>query len=249
MENRIIVKFFKSLFPKKEVKPKRIWHISDTHTYHRLLTIPENIDIVIHSGDESNYKDQYQNEPEFRDFILWFANLPIKHKVFIAGNHSSYVFHNKKEVNQICKNLNIIYLEDDWTLVDGISIWGSPITPNFGNWWFMKDRSKMDKLYSSIPEWIDIVVSHGPPKGLLDLSYDRDGKLEFCGCRSLKNHMLNRVKPQLCLFGHIHSNEDIINAGTVKLSGYDTIFSNGSVVTDNKFGKLSSNGNILEIKI
>mgnify|MGYP003480281422 CR=1 FL=1 len=54
-----------------------------------------NIDIVIHSGDESNYKDQYQNEPEFRDFILWFANLKIKHKVFIAGNHSSFVFHNK----------------------------------------------------------------------------------------------------------------------------------------------------------
>jgi len=247
MENWKIIKFFKDLFLKKEVKPKRIWHISDTHSYHRLLTIPENIDIVIHSGDESNYKDQYQNEPEFRDFILWFANLPIKHKVFVAGNHSSYVFHNKKEVNQICKNLNIIYLEDDWTLVDGISIWGSPITPNFGNWWFMKDRSKMDKLYSSIPEWIDVVVSHGPPKGILDLSYDRSNNLESCGCRSLRNHMLNRVKPQLCLFGHIHNTEDIINAGTVKLSNYDTIFSNGSVVTDGKFGKLSSNGNILEI--
>lgn len=247
MKNWKIIKFFKSLFPKKEIKPKRIWHISDTHSYHRLLTIPENIDIVIHSGDESNSRDQYTNEPEFRDFILWFANLPIKHKVFVAGNHSSFIFHNKKEVNKICKDLNIIYLEDDWTLVDGISIWGSPVTPNFGNWWFMKDRSKMDKLYSSIPEWIDIVVSHGPPRGILDLSYDRDGKLEFCGCRSLRNHILNRVKPKLCLFGHIHNVDDIINAGTVKLSSYDTIFSNGSVVTDGKFGKLSSNGNILEI--
>jgi Icc-related predicted phosphoesterase len=211
------------------------------------LTIPENIDIVIHSGDESNYKDQYQNEPEFKDFILWFANLPIKHKVFVAGNHSSFVFHNKKEINEICKHYNIIYLEDDWAMVDGISIWGSPVTPNFGNWWFMKDRSKMNKLYSSIPEWIDIVVSHGPPRSILDLSYDRDDKLEFCGCRSLRNHMLNRVQPKLCLFGHIHNNKDIINAGTVKLSGYDTIFSNGSVVTDGKFGKLSSNGNIFEI--
>jgi len=111
----------------------------------------------------------------------------------------------------------------------------------------MKDRNKMDKLYSSIPDWIDVVVSHGPPKGILDFSYNRDGKLEFCGCKSLRNHMLNRVKPKLVCFGHIHSNEDIINAGTVKLSGYDTIFSNGSVVTDDKFGKLSSNGNIFEI--
>ena len=41
--------------------------------------------------------------------------------------------------------------------------------------------------------------------------------------------------------------EDIINAGTMKLSISDTIYSNGSVVTDGKFGKLSSNGNIFEI--
>lgn len=37
------------------------------------------------------------------------------------------------------------------------------------------------------------------------------------------------------------------NAGTLKLSAYKTIFSNGSVVTDRKFRTLSSNGNILEI--
>jgi len=241
-----IIEFFKNIF-KKEVKLKRIWHISDTHSHHRLLTIPENIDIVIHSGDESNSKNQYTNEPEFRDFILWFANLPIKHKVFIAGNHSSFVFNNNKEVRKICKDLNIIYLENESIEIEGIKIWGSPITPNFGNWWFMKDRSKMDKLYQNIPEDTDIVVSHGPPKGLLDLSYDRSGTLESCGCRSLRNHILNRVKPKYCLFGHIHNTEDIINAGTVKLSGYETIFSNGSVITDGIFGKLSSNGNILEI--
>lgn len=226
---------------------KKIWHISDTHGYHRLLNIPNDIDIVIHSGDESNSKDKYKNEPEFRDFINWFACLPIKNKVFIAGNHSSYIFHNRKEVNKVCKDLNIIYLEDDWTLIDGISIWGSPATPNFGNWYFMKDRSKMDKLYSSIPDWIDIVVSHGPPKGILDLSYDQDNKLEFCGCKSLKNHMLNRVKPKYCFFGHIHNTKDIINSGTMKLAGYDTIFSNGAVMCDGKFGKLVSNGNVFEI--
>ena len=57
-----------------------------------------------------------------------------------------------------------------------------------------------------------------------------------------------KIQPTLCLFGHIHNCEDIINAGTVKLSSYKTIFSNGSVVTDGKFGRLSSNGNILKIK-
>lgn len=247
MKNWKIIKFFKNIFPKKEVKSKRILHISDTHGYHSLLKIEDNIDIIIHSGDFSNKKDFYLNEPEALDFLRWYSVQKPKYKVLVAGNHDAYPATHKKDFIKLCEHYNIIYLEDDWTLVDGISIWGSPVTPNFGNWWFMKDRSKMDKLYSSIPEWIDVVVSHGPPKGILDLSYSRDGKLEYCGCRSLKNHMLNRVKPKLCLFGHIHNTEDIINAGTVKLSDYDTIFSNGSVVTDGKFGKLSSNGNILEI--
>jgi Icc-related predicted phosphoesterase len=55
------------------------------------------------------------------------------------------------------------------------------------------------------------------------------------------------VNPKLCLFGHIHNHQDIINQGTMKLSGLDTIFSNGSVMKDGRFGKLTSNGNILEI--
>jgi Icc-related predicted phosphoesterase len=68
----------------------------------------------------------------------------------------------------------------------------------------------------------------------------------MCGCSALKKRVL-KIEPKLFLSGHIHNCEDIINAGTLKLSSYKTIFSNGSVVTDGKFGKLSSNGNILEI--
>jgi len=105
----------------------------------------------------------------------------------------------------------------------------------------------MDKHWSKVTEEIDVFVVHGPPKGILDLSYSKDHRLEFCGCKSLRNHILNRIKPKLCLFGHIHNNEDIINAGTMKLTEYNTIFSNGSVVTDRKFGQLSSNGNIFDI--
>ena len=55
------------------------------------------------------------------------------------------------------------------------------------------------------------------------------------------------VNPKLCLFGHIHNHQDIINQGTMTLSGLDTIFSNGSVMKDGRFGKLSSNGNIFEL--
>lgn len=224
----------------------KIWHISDTHGYHKLLTIPENIDLVIFSGDCSNPRDPYTNEPEVRSFIHWFKELPIEHKIFVAGNHDTSI--EKSLITKLdFSGYNIHYLENDYVYIDGIKIFGSPYTPTFNNWSFMKARDKMDKLWSKVDENVDIFVVHGPPKTILDLSYSRDHILEYCGCNSLRNHILNRIKPKLCLFGHIHNNEHIINAGVLKLSNYDTIFSNGSVVTDRKFGKLSSNGNILEI--
>jgi Icc-related predicted phosphoesterase len=68
----------------------------------------------------------------------------------------------------------------------------------------------------------------------------------MCGDKSLLNRVLE-VQPAYHLFGHIHNHKDIINAGIQKLSKYDTWFSNGSVVTDGKFGFLSSNGNVFEI--
>lgn len=217
-----------------------------THTYHDLLEIPPNTDMVIHSGDCSNPRDPYNNEPEVRNFIDWFKELPIEHKIYVAGNHDTSI--EKGLVKKIdFSGYNIHYLENDYIDIDGIKIFGSPHTPNFGNWAFMKDRGKINRVWENVDSDVDIFVVHGPPKGILDLSYSREGVLEYCGCNALKKHILNRIKPKLCLFGHIHNTEDIINAGTLKLSNYSTVFSNGSVVTDRKFGKLSSNGNIFTI--
>lgn len=226
---------------------KKIKHISDTHGYHSLLEIEDDIDIIIHSGDFSNFRDFYKNEPEARDFLNWYANVPVKHKVLIAGNHDAYPATFNKAFRSICKELNIIYLENKDVEIEGLVIWGSPITPSYGDWHFMKDRAKMDAFYKNIPSEADIVVTHGPPKGILDLSYSPVGTLEFCGCKSLRNHILNRVKPKLHLFGHIHNCDDILNQGTMQINGCETIFSNGSVVTDRKFGYLSSNGNTFEL--
>ena len=226
-------------------KKKNIWHISDTHTFHELLQIPEGIDMVIHSGDCSNPRDPYNNEPEVRGFIDWFSSLDIKYKVYVAGNHDTSI--EKGLVTKADFNdRSIHYLENETIEIEGIKIFGSPHTPQFGQWAFMKARHKLDRIWQgAIEDGTHIIVVHGPPKGMLDLSYDRNGKLEFCGDKSLMNKV-KEVEPKLMLFGHIHNNKDIVNAGTRTRPDLKTIFSNGSVVTDNKFGKLSSNGNILE---
>lgn len=222
----------------------KIWHISDTHTFHGLLQIPEGIDMVIFSGDCSNPRDPYTNEQEVRNFITWFDSLKIKHKIFVAGNHDTSIekgLITKDNFDQCC----IYYLENTHITIEGLKIFGSPYTPSFGHGWaFNKERHKLDRMWDKIIDIdTDIIIVHGPPKGVLDKSYDRRGWMESCGDKSLLNR-INEVKPTLVLFGHIHNCDDIINAGTFKFSTYDTIFSNGSVVTDGKFGKLSSNGNV-----
>lgn len=229
-----------------------IWHISDTHTYHELLEIPDYVDMVIHSGDCSNPRDPYTNEPEVRRFIDWFSELPIQHKIYVAGNHDTSI--EKRLVTNIdFEDKGIIYLENDYVTIEGLKIFGSPHTPQFGQWAFMKERHKLDRMWDGlIDDDTDVVIVHGPPKGILDKSYDRNGCMEMCGDKSLMNK-LKKVKPKLMLFGHIHNCEDIVNTGTYQSCNFDnpfvngTIYSNGSVVTDGKFGRLSSNGNILTI--
>jgi Icc-related predicted phosphoesterase len=226
----------------------KIWHISDTHTYHRLLTVPEGIDMVIFSGDSSNVRDLHINEIEVRDFINWFKKLPIQHKVYVAGNHDVSV-----EANLVTKSdftsVGIIYIENTYVEIEGLKLFGSPFTPTFGaNWAFNRSRQKLGRFWEKVIDLdTDIIVTHGPPKFILDTGINLDHNLEHCGCSGLFKRV-KKVKPKAVLFGHIHNVEEVINAGTRTLAGIDTIFSNGSVVTDNRLGVLSSNGNILNIK-
>jgi len=224
-----------------------IWHISDSHSNHNLLKVPEGVDMVIFSGDCSNPSNPYNNEPEVRNFIDWFSALPIEYKIFIAGNHDTSIekgLVTKGDFDNEC----IYYLENTHVTIEGIKIFGSPYTPSFGNGWaFNKSRAKLPGIWKTlIDDDVDIIITHGPPKGILDLSYDRDHNLETCGCNGLLNRVL-KVKPSLMLFGHIHNCRGILNAGTRKLPKLKTIFSNGSVVCDGQMGALSNNGNIVEI--
>lgn len=226
----------------------KIWHISDTHGYHELLNIPEGVDTVIFSGDCANYPDRIKNEHEVRTFLIWFNQLNIENKIMIAGNHDCS-FENKLVTGVEClRDYGVHYLEDELLVIDGVTFYGSPWTPNFGRWSFMKSRAKINKVWNNVPkEQIDVLITHGPPKGILDISEDRNRNIEFCGDSALYKAVTKHIKPFIHCFGHIHNYKDHVNAATMKLSETDIWFSNGSVVTDGNFGTLSSNGNLLTI--
>jgi len=225
----------------------KIWHISDSHSFHRQLQIPEGIDLVIHTGDCSNHKDPYQNEWEVKDFLMWYEQVDIPNKIYIPGNHDTSIERNLVKASDFISR-GIHLLNHDWVDINGIKIFGSPYTPTFGNWAFMKSRETINRVWEQIPEGMDIVGVHGPCKGILDSTYDRQNNIEFCGDNALRKHILNRVKPKYFLSGHIHNCVDIINTGFRHLPDYGITFSNAAGVTDGKFNLgITYQGNIFEI--
>ena len=64
----------------------RIVCVSDTHTYGRMITVPDG-DVLIHSGDHTFEGTQSEIEYE----LEWLESLPHKHKVFIGGNHDFFL--------------------------------------------------------------------------------------------------------------------------------------------------------------
>ena len=232
----------------------KILHISDTHTNHDKINIPSDIDLIIHSGDFSNKKDPFRNESEAHSFLDWFSSLDIRYKILVAGNHDTSIQARLITPKEI-ENRGIIYLENASVKIEGLLIWGSPYTPLYGKWAFMKAEQELAPIWETIPDDVDIVITHSPPQGMLDLTFDSDNNgtpyYRLCGSESLADR-IDEVKPALHCFGHIHDSQQgtyVFNAGTRLKAGYDTIYSNGSCSTDGMWDEITSHGNIIEITI
>ena len=223
----------------------KIWHISDTHGLHGQLQVPDGIDVVVHSGDASNWRDPYRNESELRAFIDWFACLPIPTKVFVPGNHDTSL-EKGLITRDLIEHRKIHLLINEEREIGGLRFWGSPFTPRYGDWSYMRDRGTINRIWETIPEGIDVLITHGPPYGVLDATYDHHNKVELVGCSALAKRV-TKVEPRLMMFGHVHSTKDIRNAGMRTIADYRTQFSNGSCCDDGKMGTVTSNGNIIDM--
>jgi hypothetical protein len=65
------------------------------------------------------------------------------------------------------------YLDHEMVEVEGLKIFGSPYQPLFYNWGFQYHNSRANEIWSKIPEGVDILLTHGPPRGILDLTEDK----------------------------------------------------------------------------
>jgi Icc-related predicted phosphoesterase len=179
----------------------RIVCLSDTHNCTNEVDVPDG-DILIHSGDATITG----TVEEVNHFNEWFAGLPHKNKIFVAGNHD-WLFERDDELARSMLGTSIIYLRDSSAVIDGLKIYGSPWQPRFYDWAFNLNRGQeIAEKWRLIPADTNILITHGPPHGILDGVPTQWGT-ENAGCEELRTRVL-QIAPlgelKLHVFGHIH---------------------------------------------
>lgn len=197
----------------------RLVCLSDTHGFHRHVSVPEG-DVLIHAGDLTSFYDPLDKSLEvLRDFNAWLGELPHQHKVVIAGNHDIVFTSQPKQARALLSDAH--YLENSGVKLAGLRFWGSPITPVMESMAFATERgSASRKVWDRIPEGTDVLITHGPPQSILDQEHILS---EHLGCSDLLKAVL-RVRPQAHIFGHAHGGHG------KELGRHGTQFVNCSVI-------------------
>ncbi|KAH6962187.1 Metallo-dependent phosphatase-like protein [Ilyonectria sp. MPI-CAGE-AT-0026] len=201
--------------------------ISDTHGMNFLSERHPNhpADVAIHCGDLT----EESKLAEFRTSLELLRNLDAPLKLVIAGNHDFTLdipMFKKKvaevrpplepelvtkeygsggEVSQLfeeAKKEGIIFLNEgthEFKLENGASlkVFSSPFTPSLNDWGFQ--YHPRDGHNYPIQDGTDVVITHGPPRGVMDMAESR----KRVGCPDLFAAVA-RKRPRLHCFGHIH---------------------------------------------
>jgi predicted phosphodiesterase len=203
----------------------RLLCLSDTHSYHG--SIPSDklypADLVIHGGDFS----LLGNPVDVDSFKQWVHSFPTP-AVVVAGNCDltfdlTNLDHFKPRIDAHCHPAvpvetikpnfladlqNIVYLEDSEATVLGLKIWGSPYSPEFNDWGFPIRAAEAEAKWSAIPDGVDIVIAHTPPKDVTDAVESGF----HAGCPELRK-AIERTNPALLICGHIHEAHGVGNIG------------------------------------
>jgi Icc-related predicted phosphoesterase len=183
--------------------------ISDTHDKHSLLDVGSG-DLIIHAGDCTGRGSR----ADIEEFLRWYGDLDFEMKILIPGNHDFDFERNPELCDELCKNYGVVLLNDSGVKFKGLNIWGSPVQPWFHNWAFNRMRSEaaataghpfIGKHWDKIPKKTDILITHGPPYGILDTTARNK---ESAGCEELLKKV-EEIRPVLHVFGHIHEERGV----------------------------------------
>ena len=203
----------------------RITLISDTHAKHNQVVTTTSMrkpnqpldlpggDLLIHAGD---FMTTGYSKYEAEDFFKWYDAIDnYDNKVFIAGNHDRVMQDDPEWAQGILTGYKTIdYLQDEDFVIYGdgpngdmleenVRIYGSPWQPWFYDWAFNLPRNgdKLKSKWNAIPTNTDILVTHGPAWGILDVPGGTNIRV---GCELLTEHINTVVRPKIHVCGHIH---------------------------------------------
>jgi Icc-related predicted phosphoesterase len=185
---------------------KKVCMVSDLH--HKRVKIEE-CDLLIDAGDWTGRGQLHA----VLDHFEWLEEQPARHIVTVPGNHELEMERNLPLfLDEIKKRHPAIHVLIDQTIeIEGVKIHGSPITPEFCNWAWNRERGhQIRKHWDLIPDDVQILVTHGPPQDILDLVYFANGlPKEHAGCFDLAQRIKSLKNLKLHVFGHIHSGSGI----------------------------------------
>ena len=193
---------------------------SDSHGLHDRINIPM-ADILIFAGDMTNCRTTRDD----LDFNRFLGSLPHHHKIVIGGNHDFRLARDREKTrNQFTE---AVYLEDEAVQVCGVTVYGTPWQPLFNNhscdaFALSRGRAIREK-WAMISDGVDILVTHTPPAGILDL----DGPVCH-GCSDLSSAVA-KVEPKYHVFGHIHSCHGMVHHNSTSFINCNVQGGNGTL--------------------
>ena len=184
----------------------KICCISDLHG-NLNFNVPE-CDVLVIAGDicpTANHSINFQKSWLETNFNIWLSDQSAKHIIGIAGNHD-FIFEHE------IPKINWNYLFESSLIIDGIKFAGHPWTPEFYDWAFNVRRGDLYMKHEKIDNDTNVLITHGPPRGILDKVYSFIGTVvkDNLGDNELSTKIQNIPNLKLHAFGHLHSSHGLL---------------------------------------
>lgn len=196
---------------------------SDNHGHP--FRIPE-CDVFVHAGDLT----AFGTLKETKKFARWLrTQTQVGQSIIVPGNHDRCYEQSPAATAVLFAGDKVAILNNSGIEIDGINFWGSAYTPPFFNWAFMAEEDELQLMYTKMPQEIDILITHGPPRGILDPGYldPHVGSKALLGAvmdpaRKIRHHV----------FGHLHAAGGMERTFKTNNGDFETTFHNVSACNE-----------------
>lgn len=155
------------------------------------------------------------------EFIPWTDSLPYNKVLVLFGNHDFFAQHIGPDHNNNGNDMTTLLLPgnmkgkhkvqilcDNGYKYMGFTFYGTSWCPDLSNWAFYGDHFKLKSEYEKIPDQVDVVLTHCPPRvGQAGMVLQKGWNwMNDFGCQELADAIQNRdIKWLLC--GHVHTGD------------------------------------------